>query len=206
MGTKLERITGVGKQTGFDSGEFENWRWPDATLTWTWTTEYQRRLRTNWITAKAATAMKTNLTDKTLDVRTHTMGRTAQENDARCCAAFLNKRLTDRLRLMSDMTRMWICAGRSKNLVATIVNRTLGRRYGTKQFNKTALECTRAMKARPARTSQNGQLELALRKCSYLQLCSWDTNNGINFCTICEIFNVLKYLCKCFSSITWKKF
>ncbi len=45
--------------------------------------------------AKATTVMETNLTDKTLDVKTCAMGRMAQENDARRYAASLNKQLTD---------------------------------------------------------------------------------------------------------------
>ncbi len=50
-----------------------------------------------------------------------------------------------------------------------------GRRL--KKLNKTALEAPEAMKARPARTSQNNQLELALQNYSNLQICSWDTNS-----------------------------
>ncbi len=42
---------------------------------------------------------------------------------------------------------------------------------------KTSIDCTGVMKARPAKTSQKNQLELVLRKCSNLQICSWDTNN-----------------------------
>ncbi len=41
---------------------------------------------------------------------------------------------------------------------------------------KTTIGCTGVIKIRPAKTSQKSQLELALRKCSNLQICSWDAN------------------------------
>ncbi len=56
------------------------------------------------------------------------------------------------------------------------VNRTLKGRHCTNYRKKIALESTGAMKAQPARTSHNNQLELALHRCRNLQICSWNTN------------------------------
>ncbi len=52
---------------------------------------------------------------------------------------------------------------------ANEVNRTLEGHYGTNYRKKITLESTGAMKAQPARTSHNNQLELALHKRRNLQ-------------------------------------